>query len=156
MSGYHSLDRKTQLAEFYGSGWQDRAAMALVSPRRIPQPRPSVSGRCSPSFHISHSNCMLSARTRASASLNAGGMSRSLVLLESPSPRPTRRRDSPRSRGRLQLSVASPAKGTHRLLWPNTMDNPLTKIGIWWLCFTSVLKITWQSPNCDIHYETNN
>ncbi|KAK6025328.1 Dec-1 protein, region, partial [Ostertagia ostertagi] len=95
-AGYHSLDRKSHLAEYYREsspnrlGVFDRTSMAaLISPRRIPQPPPDTSRAC----------------------LNSSGMSRSMVLLESdptsPAPR-ARRGASPRHQQRLPLSVASP------------------------------------------------
>ncbi|EYB83449.1 hypothetical protein Y032_0335g2869 [Ancylostoma ceylanicum] len=106
--GYHSLDRKSHLSEYYREnspnrlGIFDRTAMAaLLSPRRVPQPPPDSMQRHSVSA--------------SRASLNAmSGMSRSMVLLESaaaaasPAPR-SRRGASPRHQQRLPLSVASPA-----------------------------------------------
>ncbi|WKX96123.1 hypothetical protein Q1695_012518 [Nippostrongylus brasiliensis] len=99
-AGYHSLDRKAHLAEYYREsspnrlGVFDRTSMAaLLSPRRIPQPPPDSMQRHSVSA--------------SRASLNASGMSRSMVLLESEPPRP-RRGVSPRRQQRLPLSVASP------------------------------------------------
>lgn len=64
--GYHSLDRKSHLSEYYNRenspnrlGVFDRTAMAaLLSPRRVPQPPPdsmqrhSVSGKYHITFQV--------------------------------------------------------------------------------------------------------
>ncbi|XGW09978.1 hypothetical protein V3C99_011895 [Haemonchus contortus] len=120
-AGYHSLDRKSHLSEYYHEsspnrlGVFDRTSMAaLLSPRRIPQPPPDSMQRHS----INASR----------ACLNSSGMSRSMVLLESdpttsPAPR-TRRGASPRRQQRLPLSVASPvnSKGSLSARGPQNSD----------------------------------
>ncbi|KAF1765469.1 hypothetical protein GCK72_005421 [Caenorhabditis remanei] len=70
---FHSLDRKSHLQEFTSA---EHRMAALLSPRRVP-------------------NSMSKYDSSAAAALNASGMSRSMILLESLSPRPPRRHQSP-------------------------------------------------------------
>ncbi|CAB3404126.1 unnamed protein product [Caenorhabditis bovis] len=108
-AGFHSLDRKCHLQEYSD---QNSRVAALLSPRRIPNTANSKHTYDIPP---------------AAASLNASGMSRSMILFESLSPRltPRQRRRSPSSRSsvstsrrtqsprapssaRMPLSIASP------------------------------------------------
>ncbi|KAE9413848.1 hypothetical protein Angca_005320 [Angiostrongylus cantonensis] len=107
---YHSLDRKSHLSECYREsspnrlGIFDKTAMAaLLSPRRIPQPAPDSMQR--------HNV------TASRACLNASGMSRSMVLLESAatSLTPGAQRGASPCRQRLQLSVACPTNNSGSL-----------------------------------------
>ncbi|UMM17944.1 hypothetical protein L5515_014251 [Caenorhabditis briggsae] len=112
---FHSLDRKCHLQEFTSA---EHRMAALLSPRRVPN---------------SMSKYDSSSATTAAA-LNSSGMSRSMILLESLSPRPPRRHQSPAAScivtaspstrrshspraptARIPLSLASPAHNSNNI-----------------------------------------
>ncbi|EGT44825.1 CBN-UNC-53 protein [Caenorhabditis brenneri] len=84
---FHSLDRKCHLQEFTSA---EHRMAALLSPRRVPN---SMSKYDS---------------SAAATALNASGMSRSMILLESLSPRPPRRHQSPAA-SCIVTNTASPS-----------------------------------------------